>query len=169
MVGCCKSPEPSHLFASSESLCSIVQNLSMLLLSITPRKSSPPCFLLWVQVCFCPFLVPLCHSESHKLHNASTVIDPVPQGVLHSKGLQLSTQRTIFHCRVLQPLQHLHEDFEEERGEGSVLWHAALGSAARDLFIHTSGIPERTGQMQAVAHAAQTRSPPTPSDRGSLR
>lgn len=55
-----------------------------------------------------------------------TVTEPAPCRVLGHKQLELGLQGPALHARAVQPLQALHEHFEKERREASVLRDVVL-------------------------------------------
>lgn len=62
--------------------------------------------------------------------------------ILDGEGLELRPEGSLFDSWVLQPFQHLHEDFEEQRGEGRVLRDQALKGGGRGnkekSYLHNS-------------------------------
>ena len=99
-----------------------------------------------------------------------TIANPASCRVLGGKQLELGLQGPGLHGGAVQPLQGLHEHFEEARREAGVLGHAALGTAQ-----HGS---DRAGRGRPACHSggpssARPRSPRgvccRPSPRGAER
>lgn len=78
-----------------------------------------------------------------------TVTEPAPCRVLGHKQLELGLQGPALHVRAIQPLQALHEHFEKERREASVLRDVVLwGQQAARGSTGSEGPAPRVGPEQ---------------------
>lgn len=87
-----------------------------------------------------------------------TVADPALGRVLSGKQLELGLEGPGLHAGAVQPLQHLHEHFDEKRREARVLGHAALW----DNRAHGDAAQGRPGCGRGHGHSTCQCSPGAP-------